>query len=468
MKKKVAFLITLWWVVALMAAGVLLLIVSEKESTASNAENRYLQGFPEVSAQSLTSGDFMNEFESFLSDAFFGRDDVVGFTDGLVNCFNLLSEDEKAEMKNAAMEAEIAAPLQKNTEETAAETDDTGTAMADESNAEEDAADEFADAEDEEEEFDVEPGSFAAGDIVDGTGFLISENRSYLWYKKKDGTSLIQSTYKRENLKTYSDTLKLILSYLPEDGNVLFTQVPLASIANKWYDQQKTYTGWGSSVESMLREYTDDEDRIHIFNTFEILEPYVVSDTFMFYHNDHHWTAEGAYLVCSEMLKEQGLPVISYDEYDYKSQRSSGKTNGIRDYYNIQYPLLPTVSQVITRRTHITEIPVHNYSKNTYRAFINSTQLPYRRFLTGADTGRKCLIICDSFGNDFAPYLFAYYDEVHMCDFRPDSYDPAKVGGTIGEQIRYYGIDDVYIITSTANGLQKQNSLVNLRKIVGE
>ena len=66
MKKKVSFLITLWWVVILAGAGVLLLIVSEKESTVSSAENRYLQGFPEVSAQSLTSGDFMSEFEAFL------------------------------------------------------------------------------------------------------------------------------------------------------------------------------------------------------------------------------------------------------------------------------------------------------------------------------------------------------------------------------------------------------------------
>ena len=46
-----------------------------------------------------------------------------------------------------------------------------------------------------------------------------------------------------------------------------------------------------------------------------------------------------------------------------------------------------------------------------------------------------------------------------MCDFRVNYYDKAAAGGSIGENIAYHGIDDVYIITSTANGLRKDNSL---------
>jgi len=39
-----------------------------------------------------------------------------------------------------------------------------------------------------------------------------------------------------------------------------------------------------------------------------------------------------------------------------------------------------------------------------------------------------------------------------------------SAGGTIGYMISHYKIDDVYIITSTANGLRKDNSIKFLRK----
>ena len=38
----------------------------------------------------------------------------------------------------------------------------------------------------------------------------------------------------------------------------------------------------------------------------------------------------------------------------------------------------------------------------------------------------------------------------------------------MGDLMRYFGIDDVYIVTSTANGLRKNNSLIYLRKYLVE
>ena len=68
----------------------------------------------------------------------------------------------------------------------------------------------------------------------------------------------------------------------------------------------------------------------------------------------------------------------------------------------------------------------------------------------------------------FAPYLLPYYDEVHMADFRKGDFDKKLAGGSMGELMQYFGIDDVYIVTSTANGLRKNNSLIYLRKYLVE
>ena len=128
------------------------------------------------------------------------------------------------------------------------------------------------------------------------------------------------------------------------------------------------------------------------------------------------------------------------------------------------YPLLPVNSLVMSDTDQFTEISLMNYNSTTYRSFMNNTRLPWRKIITGANTGRRALVLCDSFGNAFTPYLLPYYEEVHMADFRKGSYSKSAVGGSIGQMIQKYGIDDVYIVTSTANGLRKDNSIVYLRE----
>jgi hypothetical protein len=55
-----------------------------------------------------------------------------------------------------------------------------------------------------------------------------------------------------------------------------------------------------------------------------------------------------------------------------------------------------------------------------------------------------------------------------MADFRKGDFDKKLAGGSMGELMQYFGIDDVYIVTSTANGLRKNNSLIYLRKYLVE
>lgn len=395
----------------------------------------------------------MTQFESFLSDAFFERDGVISFTNGMLGSFSVLSTDDRLAAETENMETELvnaAARFEGDDENDTPET-------------EPDAVTASAMTTVEEEEPDNEPAPVVvAGEIP------MTDTKSYLYYEKSDGSVEIQYTYQRDKLEYYAETLRIMQSYLPDDGVICFTQVPLASMANRWVYQQNEYVGWGSSVETMLEQCLEGTERIYVFSTYDLLEPYVCGATPMFYHTDHHWSAEGAYIVLSEMLEKQGMPVIPYEEYEYLAILSDAEKEGYHDTFNVLAPLLPADSYVVTRRTDVTELPLMNYESTTYRSFMNNTRLPWRTIVSGSNNGRKALILCDSFGNAFAPYLLAYYDEVHMADFRHDSYDKSKVGGSIGEQIQYHGIDDVYIVTSTANGLRKDNSIVYLRKFLTE
>lgn len=478
MKNKFSFLTALWWILLLAVLGFFLLAATDKDSRESEDENRMLAAFPTLSGRTLADASFMSGFEDFLSDAFFGRESVTKLTDRLMDKFSVLTAEEEAIQDAEEMDKRLQAEGAADGDDPAPEVP-TVEAPA-EPNAPADASEpneaqepqepmeltdagepQEADAVDEPDEgLDDEP-LLDTGDSDE----IISQNTSYLWLKQTDGDVKKIYSFSRKNLQTYAETLRMMLDYLPEDGQVLFTQAPLASIGNRWTDQTKLYCGWGSSMETMLRECIGDEERIHVFNSMAILEPHMAAGEKMFYQTDHHWTAEGAYIVAAEVMKEQGLPVVPYEEYDYKAIRSKAQTKeGIHDTFNALYPLLPTRSLIVTNRTTETELSLMNYSVPTYRTFMNNTRLPWRRILTGFNTGRKALVICDSFGNAFTPYLLPYYDEVHMADFRKGDYDKKLAGGSMGEMIQYFGIDDVYIVTSTANGVRKNNSLIYLRQ----
>ena len=131
-------------------------------------------------------------------------------------------------------------------------------------------------------------------------------------------------------------------------------------------------------------------------------------------------------------------------------------------------PLLPTRSTVLTHLTEEAELPFMNLKVRSYTAYINNTRTPWRRFESGFGSTRRALLLCDSFGNAFLPYLLPYYGEVHMTDLRTSYYDPAEAGGTFRELLAYHRIDDLYIVLSTSNGINSANSLSALPRQISE
>ena len=57
-----------------------------------------------------------------------------------------------------------------------------------------------------------------------------------------------------------------------------------------------------------------------------------------------------------------------------------------------------------------------------------------------------------------------YYEEVHTTDLRKDYYDASHRTWTIREYIEKNGIDDVYLILSTASGLNSDYLKTYLKK----
>ena len=55
-----------------------------------------------------------------------------------------------------------------------------------------------------------------------------------------------------------------------------------------------------------------------------------------------------------------------------------------------------------------------------------------------------CLVVTDSFGLSYIPYLTANYAQVHYYD--PRHFDKRDVGYTVAEMIEKYNIKDIYVV----------------------
>ena len=476
MKHRFSFVLTLWWVLLLTVTGVLMLIFAPKNERVSDVDNRMLAGVPRLTGETVLSAEFMQGVDSWLSDSFFAREDIVSFTKSLLasTAFEryekdieaqLAKEQEEAEKRLQALEESenVLKQEQEATEEIpnseTLDDSDSGALNAQAAETPSDSQEQENDAISDEDSGDEEN-----DEIIHGT--------AYLWMEKTDGTRENLYTFSEKNIDTVAKMLNAYRDALGEDGTVHYMQIPYSTTAYRWLNNQEKYCGWGCNVEDALRSRVDDG--VYVHNIPEIFEEPLRNGEYLYFRLDHHWAPRGAALACSAIMASQGYPTVDYDDYNYLvynkfygSQFDASDPEKMKrktDTLEIWYPKLPERHYVVERLTKMKEHELMDYERRNYRAYLYGTLGPWRLIDTGYSTGRVALIICDSYGTAFAPYLLPYYDTVVMTDLRPDYYDKSAAGGSVRDYIEQYGIDDVYMVLSTNSGVHKQYSLSYMMK----
>lgn len=434
MKHKSSFVIVYWWLLVLLVCGVLLMAFAEKEPRISETEKRELSGFPEFSLESLASGDFFLGIESYLSDGVWGRDRIVGVSESLLGVFCANTAEEAALLEDAAMADELqgVAPGQQPQVQTPAESE------IPENQEPLPGVTEAA-----EEELPAGSGKeFSSVEDLTGCG---------LWRIREDGTCVEYASYSDQAVQAVANMLNGFKNALPEDGRVFYTNVPMTGTALAARD---SYSSWYENIDECLSQYTIDG--VTIINTPALLEEPLWAGEDVYFTSDHHWTPLGALIVANECLRLQGIPTVPYEEYTYTVGRFSDATKNTSDDLAMLHPLQDPKGNRMTLGQEGDKVPLINYNIPHYGAYLGGDHPVWTRFVSGFSTGRKALVIGDSFTNAFTPYLLPYYDEVHKVDAR--YYEPQQNGGSMAELIRKYGIDDVYIILCQANGVRSDTS----------
>jgi hypothetical protein len=176
---------------------------------------------------------------------------------------------------------------------------------------------------------------------------------------------------------------------------------------------------------------------------------------YLYFNTDHHWTGLGAYYAYTafaQAARLKPLPLSAFSKGEignflgtlyYRTMSPALKAKGDTvEYYKIPHRTEVSVFSVGSRTGSPGMLYV-DWAKgaNAYGVFLGG-DFPLMRVRSDVNNGRRIVVIKDSYGNAFVPYLAAHYQEVFVIDYR--SYK-----GNIKNLIREYGIQDVLFAHNT-------------------
>lgn len=151
-------------------------------------------------------------------------------------------------------------------------------------------------------------------------------------------------------------------------------------------------------------------------------------DEYIFYRTDHHWTTYGAWLAYSEFCDRNGLTPFDTENHEKVE---------IKDFYGTSYSKSRLWNAVPDTLTYYPldnsmeiVVPGENSAASADGTMYNLSALEkrdkYSAFLWGnngyseieGDGEGSILVVKDSYGNSFTPFLTANYAKIGVVDFR--------------------------------------------------
>lgn len=193
---------------------------------------------------------------------------------------------------------------------------------------------------------------------------------------------------------------------------------------------------------------------------------YAARDQPIYYKTDHHWTTEGAYIAYLELCKQMGLAPLKKEEFNIQQVTdefygSLYSKSGFRHVQPDRLELyLPkdqekyTVTYVDEERTTDSLYAMEQLlRKDKYAVFLNGNHARIH-IKTANPSGRKLLVVKDSYANSLIPFLLKHFSEIHVVDLRYYEEDLASLAN---EQ----GIQDMLLLYN-ANTFFEDPSITNV------
>ncbi|MBO4854417.1 MAG: hypothetical protein J5482_04710 [Oscillospiraceae bacterium] len=179
---------------------------------------------------------------------------------------------------------------------------------------------------------------------------------------------------------------------------------------------------------------------------------------YVYYRTDHHWTGLGAYYAYRQFCQAKGIAPHELTDYAVKDfpgflgsfYNDTNSYPGMKDNpdtVTAYYPIAEAPMTVTDQKGNTTTFPSAICDESTAPAAYK-----YGAYIYGDNTftvlrnqslqdGSCCLVVKESFGNAFVPFLADHYQTVYVADYRYWS-------GSIKAFVRENGVQDVLFINN--------------------
>lgn len=176
--------------------------------------------------------------------------------------------------------------------------------------------------------------------------------------------------------------------------------------------------------------YSDLRPEVNAVNVYDAFERH--KDEYIFFGTDHHWTALGAYYAYVEFCNSLGLVPVDIRQLEKKTlynflgtlyaqtQDASMLANPDHvDYYTMPGNITVTQYRIGEPFTPYKTSLYGEYARpiNSYSVFLHG-DLPLTVIDTQQKNGRRIVLVKESYGNAFAPFLVNNFEQVLVVDER--------------------------------------------------
>lgn len=310
-----------------------------------------------------------------------------------------------------------------------------------------------------EDEKPAKDGTLKVQPEVAGTVY-IAENRGFtLYYFYKKGADL------------YASMLNTVAKKIGNSAMIYDIVVPNSFGVNLDEDIQKNMNT-SNQGEAINYIYKKLNKSIKTVETYNQLRNH--NSEYLYFKTDHHWTALGAYYVYRSFCETKGIhphelgdykkkkfPDFLGSFYAYSNQSKALKKNP--DTVEAYIPIATNKEKITPREGKPYQYDIISdankfSSANKYLAFIGGDQPLIEINNPKLKDDSSCIIIKESYGNAFVPFLVDHYQYVYVVDYRYYTGDVAKVAA------KHTNTDIIFLNNTAATSVEKSKLMLGIFK----
>lgn len=404
--------------------------------TKSTIEKRNLTEFPKFTWEDFVDGTFFNGISTWYADTFPFREALLTANSALKGFYGLQGEQ-----------------IIGNPDKTGDEIPDVtqGSSSDESSENTETPAEETTASEQPSSEEKLPDG--AIHDIPEASGNVyVTGDRAFgIYYFSTDGANAYVNMIDKAQKKL--DGIANVYDILvPTSVGIMLDENAQEAIGAS--NQKK-------AIDYIYSNINSTNSKITTVNAFDTLKNH--NSEYIYFRTDHHWTALGAYYTYVQFCNEKGIEPTPLEEYEtiefpgfvgtfYSSSNQAPSLLENPDTVKAYYPKTTNsmyyINSDLGRNDWYVIMDVTGWDRSSfYSCFTAGDQIYAQIDNPEVNNGKSCVVIKESYGNAFIPFLVDHYEHIYIVDYRY-FYKYPDYNNSVYQLVTENNVDDVIFINN--------------------